>query len=123
MTYKEALIIFVDESLKDRSIPKEKEEAFTLAIKALEKEAKREDRAAKIKAERARIESKACEYKDLKDGELFRITSELNDKRVFRRDREGSTQINDINGNHCDYKYYPYLTMKVYRLSEADYEN
>lgn len=90
--------------------------AYDKAIKLLEKEAKREERRAKIKAEKEKIEALATVYEDLKEGELFRITSDLKDKRVYRRDRDGSTQIVDSYGNRCNYKSYPYLTMIVYKV-------
>ena len=93
-----------------------KVEALEKAIKSLEKEAKREERLAKNKAEKEKIEALATVYEDLKEGELFRITSDLKDKRVYRRDRDGSTQIVDSYGNCCNYKAYPYLTMIVYKV-------
>lgn len=85
-------------------------------VSSNEKEAKREKRLAKIKAEKEKIEALATVYEDLKEGELFRITSDLKDKRVYRRDKDGSTQIVDSYGNCCNYKAYPYLTMRVYKV-------
>ena len=122
MTNKEAIeqLKWVKKRICDITYSPESFEAIDIAIKALEKEASREDRSAKRKPEKEKIEALAIEYQVLKEGELFRITSELNDKRIYRRDREGSTQISDMYGNSCNYKSYPYLTMKVYKLREAD---
>ena len=90
--------------------------ALELAIKALTKEAKIEERKAKEKAEQDKIKARAVFYQDLQEGELFRITIKLNDKRIFRKDREGATEIKNSYGDPCNYKEYPYLTMIVYRL-------
>lgn len=59
----------------------------------------------------------AIKYSELKEGELFRLNPR-NDKRVFRRDKEGSTQVVDADGLKIvnpTFKAYPYMDMPVYR--------
>ena len=59
----------------------------------------------------------AIKYSELKEGELFRMHSK-NDKRVFRRDKEGSTQVVGADGwkiYNPTFKVYPYMDMPVYR--------
>ena len=122
MNNKEAIELLKD--LPDRIVsmilpsdkPFDYKQALNLAIKALTKEAKKEERKAQEKVEREKIERFAILYKDLKEGELFRITSVLNDKRIYRKDREGSTKIYNKYGDPCNYKIFPYLTMVVYKL-------
>ena len=59
----------------------------------------------------------AIKYSELKEGELFKFIHR-NDKRVFRRDKEGSTQVVDAWGGKIvnpTFKVYPYMDMPVYR--------
>lgn len=45
------------------------------------------------------------------------LATKVPDVRVFRKDREGATQIVDSFGSPCEsrgYKIFPYLTMDVY---------
>lgn len=62
------------------------------------------------------IEKTATTYQELKEGDLFRITVSKSDLRVYRRDKEGSTQIIDAYGMSSNYKSYPYLSMTVYKI-------
>lgn len=62
------------------------------------------------------IKKAAIAYRDLIEGDLFRLTISKNDLRVFRRDKEGSTQIIDSFGSPSNYKSYPYLSMIVYKI-------
>lgn len=59
----------------------------------------------------------AIKYSELKEGELFKINPK-NDKRVYRRDKEGSTLVVDAWGWRIvnpTFKEYPYMDMPVYR--------
>lgn len=62
------------------------------------------------------IKKTATTYQELKEGDLFRITVSKSDLRVYRRDKEGSTQIVDSYGMTSNYKSYPYLSMTVYKI-------
>ena len=55
-----------------------------------------------------------CDYtEDIRNGKIHKIKG---DKRLFRKDAEGATEIRDMYGNPNDWKVYPYLTMPVYRF-------
>ena len=62
------------------------------------------------------IKKTATTYQELKEGDLFRITVSKSDLRVYRRDKEGSTQIVDSYGMSSNYKSYPYFSMTVYKI-------
>lgn len=67
-------------------------------------------------------------YKDLKKGDIFTYNEPFvktltgtikGDKRIYRKDREGATQIVDVYGDKIvnpTFKEYPYLTMTVYKV-------
>ena len=73
-----------------------------------------------------------CKYCELKVGELFslkcpyveKLTSVgthrvKDDKRVFRKEIEGASQVVDMYGNKCeasDWRMYPYKDMTVYKI-------
>lgn len=88
-------------------------EALEKAIKSLEKEAKREERLAKIKAEKEKFKALSIQYQYLKEGDLFKTSY---DSGIYRRDKEGSTLIFNKSGEPCNFKSYPYLTMKVCKV-------
>lgn len=55
-------------------------------------------------------------YEELKIGDEFRI-KKSNDKRVFRKERNGALQIVDSDGYPCEkrgFRGYCYLTMPVW---------
>ena len=62
------------------------------------------------------IKKTATTYQELKEGDLFRITVSKSDLRVYRRDKEGSTQIVDSYGMTSNFKSFPYLSMTVYKI-------
>lgn len=63
-------------------------------------------------------------YCELKEGECFKLNYR-NDKRVYRREKDGSVEVVDSWGGknvNSTYKIYPYLDMIVYRRSSYAYK-